>query len=319
MNRIKHPLYQTLSATVLIVALFAHISQAQTLLPARQVSVSTNSFTNLSPAVATAQSTFEAIDQSLTGLSATVTSNANTLIAITNLILPQVVSNTANIATNAAGIAALESNLLLRLPGTNVLGASYNPTTLVWSISSQTAGVLPGTNIENATYSTSSLAWRVAETQHVSAVYNAQSENLSQVVTNGATPLVKIPFTNVTAQSVTNWSLDKTTFTIPAAGYWLVSVQCNFGLTSAIQTNARSQLYVNIDGSNGFAVDRVAGDLVTSDVHTFSMSQWFNAGSEIYFYRTFDGGVLTTSTYSRASFVYLAPTYHSPAVAVPWP
>lgn len=157
------------------------------------------------------------------------------------------------------------------------------------------------------------------ETQYQSAVYNAQSENLAQIVTPGSVSVAKIPFTNVTSQSATNWSEDKTTFTIPATGYWLVSVQCNFGLTSVVQTNARSQLYVNIDGSSGFIVDRLAGDLVTTDVHTFSMEQLFYAGAEVYFFRTFDGVALTTSTYSRASFVYLAPTIHSPAVNVPWP
>lgn len=133
MNRTKHLSYKTLSAIVLIVALFAYLpgAPAQTLLPARQVSVSTNAFTNLSPAVATAQSTFEAIDQSSLALSVAVASNTAAVASNTaslSAVVPLVQSNNALVVSNAALVSTMSG-----VVSSNAATMAYNARANNWN------------------------------------------------------------------------------------------------------------------------------------------------------------------------------------------
>lgn len=59
----------------------------------------------------------------------------------------------------ALSSAAGDTNVSFYLPGTNIVGATYDETNETWTVDSQVSGYLPGTNILGYTYSVSNNVW----------------------------------------------------------------------------------------------------------------------------------------------------------------
>lgn len=162
--------------SLLVFALCTAFASAQTLMPSRQVSVSTNDWDYLAPTLPTAQSTFDWLDQELLSTfvsMSNLTASVDALSAEVDALAPDVANLVSNAVTSvtflpadefAADIADNElgltfpSNLVRGIevtatPGTTV---TYNPTNGITSIdlSSSFASGYASMRYHDPTYST---------------------------------------------------------------------------------------------------------------------------------------------------------------------
>jgi hypothetical protein len=145
-------------------------ASAQWRMPARQVSVQTNAFTNIAPTSATAQATFEALDASFSAVDSRFV----------------VVSNS---------VTQLTSRVDGQLPGTNIVGAVYSSTNNQWTVSPASVEALPGVDILGALYFTPAKKW-------ILPLYNPiLARATSLTTTNVSTPTAISNYTVFTNQS----------------------------------------------------------------------------------------------------------------------
>lgn len=122
---------------LLIAGLTATHATAQTRLPARQVSVSTNNWTELAPTATTAQAVFDYLNAEGLGLPGT------------NIVGATFSGNQWTVDTQTDNF----------VPGTNIVGATFSGNQ--WTVDTQTDNFVPGTNIVGATYDETNKTWTV--------------------------------------------------------------------------------------------------------------------------------------------------------------
>lgn len=176
---------------LLIAGLTATLATAQTRMRAKQVSVSTNNWTELAPTKDTVQSVFDYIDaeglgtDNLTGGYGTNTFvNTNTW---------QQILQTPSVST---GVVAGG----FYLPGTNIVGATYDSSNQQWTV--DTSELLPGTNIVGATYNSTNLEWTVDTPQALTDVISSLSNLSSSALFTFISTNSPIVYTNLTPGSI---------------------------------------------------------------------------------------------------------------------
>lgn len=172
-------------------ALLALSASAQTLVPARQVSASTNAWTKIAQTQATAQAAFDWVDANWMAVDpsawVSLPTNANDAQAALDWIDGAWGAANTNAwffmdPTSATFQATFDwldgwfvsmgaSNGFLK--GTNVAGAVFNPTNGTW----EGLGNMPGTNVAGATYNPTNKTWEGLGTMPGTNVFWATNAN----------------------------------------------------------------------------------------------------------------------------------------------
>jgi hypothetical protein len=205
----------------------------------------------------------------------------------------------------ALSSAAGDTNVSFYLPGTNIVGATYEETNETWTVTpTDLSSVLPGTNIVGFTYNSNQWFYPdsfLGISSNYFFVYSQGAENY-QVVTAGVNTLV----TFVSEEYDPNNWFETNTFTVPYTGLYLLSSRVKFGLTATPTAN-RSMLYLYVNGSleNTF-LDREGDNLVSDELNHFSITRRFTNNTTIQLYRILDGSIQTTNEYREFSAVLLS-------------
>jgi hypothetical protein len=202
----------------------------------------------------------------------------------------------------ALAVSAGATNTGVYLPGTNIVGATYDETNLQWTVSSQTANLLPGTNIQDFTYSNNQ--WVPPDgylDQGVSTNYFFAYSDTLQVVTNGVDTLI----TFSSEYDPNNW-FSTNTFTVPYDGLYLLSGEVRFSLQLTPIAN-RSMLYLYTNSAvAGTFLDREGDNLVSEELNHFSVVRRFSSNTTVQLYRVLDGTITTTNEYRSFSATLLS-------------
>ena len=200
----------------------------------------------------------------------------------------------------ALAASAGATNAQVYLPGTNIVGATYDETNSQWAVN--LSGVLPGTNIQSFTYSSNQ--WFPPEgflDQGVSTNYFVAYSDTPQVVTNSVDTLVTFSL----EYDPNNW-FSNHTFTVPYDGLYLLAGEVKFTLQSSPIAN-RSMLYLYTNGSvAGTFLDREGDNIVSEEMNHFSAVRRFSSNTTVQLYRVLDGTILTTNDYRSFSATLLS-------------
>ena len=290
---------------------FSASASAQTLLPARQVSVSTNAWTNLVPSAATLQPTLDWIDANWMRIDASAWTAIPTNPATAQEALDWIDGNWDSVSTNswtfispaaATGQASLDfldswfsssgaANGFL--VGTNIANAVWNPTSKTW----EGLGNMPGTNLVGATYSNGQ--WYVD-----AAALGAPGVGTNYFIAYDGTADPQAP---VVLEQVSysvelydgNGLFANNKFTPKTPGTYLVSGSMEVGLQST-PINARVSLYLVSTNDTGWHAnsmyDREGDAIVSRESLSFTHVLYHTNASDSYFVaRSLDGGIYTTN------------------------
>ena len=240
--------------------LFPVLASAQWRMPARQVSVATNEYNLLTPALPAAQSTFVEVDSRL----------SNVVFSISNLGDQLTTVNTS-----------LQAAIDRKLDGTNLVGAIYSGDggSNFWTITPASVGALPGTNVVGALFLNNQ--WRLPEYNPITA------RKLSFLVgSSPAVPATIQGYQGVGAESgftlFPHFNTTSGVFTTPFQGVYSFSARLSGELAATSLTSDVAYVYQYIDapGPSGFQETNVVMSLfqpfgiTTTNTHVSSWSSY---------------------------------------------